>query len=86
MKGMVGNAWEFVRFSPMDGIATHVNVTTHSGGAEDFISTPIQQVVDAVEAGTFAPHIGRTFVIDDIEEAHRVMESNSAGGKIVVTT
>lgn len=86
MTGMVGNSWEFERFSPMGAIPTAVNLTTYSGGAEDFISTPLQQVVDAVEAGTFAAPIGRTFVIDDIVEAHHVMESNSAGGKIVVTT
>jgi NADPH:quinone reductase-like Zn-dependent oxidoreductase len=86
MTGMVGNAWEFERFSPMDAIPTAVNLTTYSGGAGDFISTPLQQVVDAVQTGTFAPPIGRTFGIDDIVEAHRVMESNSAGGKIVVTT
>ncbi len=56
------------------------------GGAEEFISTPLQQVVDAVEAGTFIPPIGKTFVIDDSVEAHLAMESNPAGGKIVVTT
>ncbi len=86
MTGMVGNAWEFERFSPIGAIPTAVNLTTYSGGAEDFISTPLQQVVDAVQAGTFVPPIGKTFAIDDIVEAHRVMESNSAGGKIVVTT
>ena len=86
MTGMVGNAWEFARFSPMGAIPTAVNLTTYSGGAEDFLSTPLQQVVDAVEAGTFTPPIGRTFGIDDIVEAHRTMEANIAGGKIVVTT
>ncbi len=86
MTGMVGNAWEFERFSPMDSIPSAVNLTTYSGGADDFISTPLQQVVDAVAAGTFVPPIGRTFFIDDIVEAHRVMEANSSGGKIVVTT
>ena len=86
MTGMVGNAWELERFSPMGAIPTAVNLTTYSGGAEDFISTPLQQVVDAVEAETFVPPIGRTFTIDDIVEAHRTMEANTAGGKIVVTT
>jgi NADPH:quinone reductase-like Zn-dependent oxidoreductase len=41
--------------------------------------------MDAVEAGTLIPPIGKTFVIDDSVEAHLAMESNSAGGKIVVT-
>lgn len=86
MTGMVGNAWEFERFSPMDAIPTAVNLTTYAGGAEDFVSTPLQQVLDAVAAGTFTPPIGRTFDIEEIVEAHRAMESNSAGGKIVVTT
>lgn len=86
MTGMVGNAWEFERFSPMDAIPTAVNLTTYSGGAEDLLSTPLQQVVEAVEAGNFVVPIGRTFVIDEIVEAHRAMETNSAGGKIVVTT
>jgi NADPH:quinone reductase-like Zn-dependent oxidoreductase len=86
MTGMVGNAWDFERFSPMGAIPTAVNLTTYSGGAEDFVSTPLQQVVNAIEAGTFAPPIGKTFVIDDIAKAHRAMEENTAGGKIVVTT
>jgi len=86
MTGMVGNSWESERFSPMGAIPTAVNLTTYSGGADDFISTPLQQVIDAVQAGTFSPPIGKTYVIDEIAEAHRAMETNSAGGKIVVTT
>lgn len=86
MTGMVGNAWELDHFSPMGAIPTAVNLTTYSGGSEDFISTPLQHVVDAVQAGTFTPPIGKTYVIDEIVEAHRAMETNSAGGKIVVTT
>ena len=70
----------------MGSIPTAVNLTTYSGGAEDFVSTPLQKVVDAVEAGSFNPPIGMTFTIDEIADAHRAMENNSAGGKIVVTT
>lgn len=55
MTGMAGNAREFERFSPMGAIPTAVNITTYASGAEDSISTPLQQVVDAVEAGTFTP-------------------------------
>jgi NADPH:quinone reductase-like Zn-dependent oxidoreductase len=86
MTGMVGNAWEFERFSPMGSIPTAVNLTTYSGGSEDFLSTPLQRVVDAVEAGNFNPPIGMTFSIHEIVEAHRAMEDNTAGGKIVITT
>ena len=86
MTGMVGNAWEFERFSPMGAIPTAVNLTTYAGGSEDFVATPLQTVVDAVAKGTFSPPIGRVFQIDEIVEAHRVMETNAAGGKIVVLT
>ena len=86
MTGMVGNSWEFEHFSPMGAIPTAVNLTTYAGGSDDFISTPLQQVIEAVEAGTFRPPIGRVFSIDEIVEAHRTMEGNAAAGKIVVTT
>ena len=86
MAGMVGNAWEYPRFSPMDVIPSTVNLTTYTGGADDFAATPLQDIVDDVEAGRFKPPIGRVFAIDDIVQAHRVMEEDSAGGKIVVLT
>ena len=86
MAGMVGDAWEYERFSPMDVIPSTVNLTTYSGGADDFVSTPLQEIVEEVDAGRFTPPIGRVFRIDDIVEAHREMEENTAGGKIVIVT
>ncbi len=86
MTGMVGNSWEFEKFSPMGVIPTAVNLTTYSGGAEDFIATPLQAFVDAVEAGTAKISTGPVFAIDDIVEAHRTMEEDRAAGIIVVLT
>ena len=86
MTGMVGNAWEFDRFSPMGAIPTSVNLTTYAGGSQDFQNTPLQEVVRDVENGGLNVRIGRSFHIDDIVSAHRSMESNEAGGKIVVVT
>jgi NADPH:quinone reductase-like Zn-dependent oxidoreductase len=84
MTGMVGNQWSLDNFSPMDVIPTTVYLTTYDGGSEDFIKTPFEALVDQIEAGTLPIHIGRTFQLDDIVEAHRCMEDNRAGGKIVV--
>jgi NADPH:quinone reductase-like Zn-dependent oxidoreductase len=84
MTGMVGNSWEFETFSPMGVIPTAVNLTTYAGGAEDFIDTPLQAFVEAIEAGTTKIRTGPVFSIDDIVEAHRTMEENRAAGKIVV--
>ena len=86
MAGVVGNAWEFDRFSPMDAIPSTVKLTTYAGGSQDFIDTPLQAVVSEVERGRMTPKIGRVFQLDDIVEAHRCMEENAAGGKIVVLT
>jgi len=86
MAGMVGDAWELDRFSPMDSIPTAVKLTTYSGGSEDFIKTPLQDVIDAIEAGTFQTPLGKVFSFGDIVAAHQTMENNSAGGKIVVVT
>jgi NADPH:quinone reductase-like Zn-dependent oxidoreductase len=86
MAGMVGDRWSFSDFAPMDAIPTAVSLTTYSGGVSDFMAMPLQQLVDQVAAGTLPIAAGRVFHIDDIVEAHRTMESNTAGGKIVVTT
>ncbi len=86
MTGMVGNAWELERFSPMGAIPSTVSLTTYAGGDRDFIDTPLQRVVNDVEEGRITPKIGRVFQLDDIVEAHRCMEDNAAGGKIVVLT
>jgi NADPH:quinone reductase-like Zn-dependent oxidoreductase len=86
MTGMVGNAWELDQFSPMGAIPHTVNLTTYSGGSEDFIDTPLQRVVNDVEGGRLALKIGRVFQLDEIVEAHRCMEDNEAHGKLVVLT
>ncbi|MDX1506851.1 MAG: zinc-binding alcohol dehydrogenase family protein [Woeseiaceae bacterium] len=86
MTGMVGNAWSLEDFSPMDAIPTAVNLTTYSGGLDDFVRTPLQEMVRDIELGALKPKIGKVFKLEDIVEAHQTMESNSAGGKIVVLT
>lgn len=86
MTGMVGDKWSFDHFSPMDVIPTAVSLTTYSGGANDFMLTPLEKLAEKIAAGTLHVQIGRTFRLDEIVEAHRCMEENKAGGKIVVLT
>jgi len=86
MTGIVGNRWSFDHFSPMDEIPTAVSLTTYSGESEDFMRTPLTELLEQVAAGTLRVQIGRTFLLDEIVEAHRCMEENKAGGKIVVLT
>lgn len=84
MTGIVGNTWSFDNFSPMEAIPTAVSLTTYNGGAEDFMATPLDELVQQVAAGTLHVQVGKTFSLDEIVEAHRCMEENKAEGKIVV--
>ncbi|MCJ7591029.1 MAG: zinc-binding alcohol dehydrogenase family protein [Woeseiaceae bacterium] len=86
MTGMVGDQWSFQDFSPMGSIPTAVCLTTYSGGADDFMRTPLQELIDQIEEGSLVPKVGRVFSLDQIVDAHRCMEENKAGGKIVVLT
>jgi NADPH:quinone reductase-like Zn-dependent oxidoreductase len=86
MTGIVGNKWSFDQFAPMDAIPTGVCLTVYAGESEDFMRTPLNDFVKQIEAGKLLIQAGKTFHLDEIVEAHRVMEENKAGGKIVVLT
>jgi NADPH:quinone reductase-like Zn-dependent oxidoreductase len=86
MTGMVGNKWSLDDFDPMEAIPTAVSLTTYAGGAEDFMLTPLEELTQQVAAGKLSVQVGKTFRLDEIVEAHRCMEENQAGGKIVVLT
>ena len=86
MTGMVGNKWSLENFSPMEAIPTAVGLTAYDGGPEDFMLTPLETLVEEIATGALRIQIGKTFRLDQIVEAHRCMEENKAGGKIVVLT
>jgi NADPH:quinone reductase-like Zn-dependent oxidoreductase len=86
MTGMVGDKWSFENFAPMDVIPTAVCLTTYDGGPEDFMAMPLEELVEQIAAGTLRVQVGKSFRLDEIVEAHRCMEENRAGGKIVVLT
>jgi len=84
MAGMVGDKWTLPDFAPMDSIPTSVCLTTYSGGTEDFMATPLQELVKQIEQGNLRVQVGRIFPLSQIVDAHRCMEANAAQGKIVV--
>ena len=86
MTGIVGDKWSFDNFSPMEVIPTAVSLTTYAGDSEDFMRTPFGDLIELIETGTLRVPVGKTFTLDEIVEAHRCMEENKAGGKIVVLT
>ncbi|MCD4534578.1 zinc-binding dehydrogenase [Nocardioides sp. cx-169] len=86
VSGMLSNQWLLRDFYPTGDIPSGVRLTGYTGDATDLPAAVLQGFLDAVAAGEVAVPIGRVFGIDEIQEAHRVMEDNAAGGKIVVLT
>ncbi|KAL8947894.1 MAG: hypothetical protein Q9222_005869 [Ikaeria aurantiellina] len=86
MTGIVGNQWAFEGFKPMEDVPTSVCLTSYAGGNEDLIVTPLEELCEEVKAGKMKVAVGKVFGMDDIVEAHELMEANKASGKIVVMT
>ncbi len=86
MTGIVGNKWSFDHFTPMEEIPTAVGLTVYAGGAGELAETPLEDLAKQIAAGSLRVQIGKTFRLDEIVEAHRCMDENKAGGKIVVLT
>jgi len=86
MMGMVGNKWSLDEFSPLDAIPMAICLTTYSGGWEEFTLTPLDELAAEIAAESLRVQVGKTFHLEEIVEAHRCMEENKAGGKIVVLT
>ncbi|GAM86907.1 hypothetical protein ANO11243_049280 [Dothideomycetidae sp. 11243] len=86
MAGIVGSKWSYDEYNPMEHIPTGVCLTTYNGGPENFMNTPLQELADQIAEGKLKIQTGKTFKLDDIVKAHELMDSNTAGGKIVVLT
>ncbi|GAB1731478.1 hypothetical protein NU195Hw_g1090t1 [Hortaea werneckii] len=84
MVGMVGDSWTLPGpFEPMAAIPSSVCLTIYAD-PNGFMTTPLQALVEEIEAGKLKVTVGKTFKLEDIVEAHRTMDENRAGGKIVV--
>lgn len=84
MTGILGGSWTLEGFRPMEQIPNGVRLTAYSGNATDITPEQLQNYVSMVEQGTLSIHTGAVFRFDQLQEAHRVMDSGSAGGKLVV--
>jgi NADPH:quinone reductase-like Zn-dependent oxidoreductase len=83
--GLVSNQWVVPDFYPIGYIPTGVRLTAYGGEARDLPAHVLQRFLDATAAGRFSPPIHRVFQgLEQVVEAHRVMESNQAVGKLVV--
>ena len=67
-------------------IARYSFSTIYDGESQDFMRMPFQELLDQIGSGELRVQIGKVFHLDQIVEAHRTMEENKAGGKMVVLT
>ncbi|MDB5287571.1 MAG: NADPH:quinone reductase [Mucilaginibacter sp.] len=86
MTGMLAEQWSVSDFAPMEFIPATVSLTVYDSGQVKSGKDSFQAFINDVENGGIKLSIGRVFTLDNIQEAHRLMDSNQAGGKIVVIT
>jgi NADPH2:quinone reductase len=82
--GMLSNQWTVPEFYPIDYLPRGVRLTAYSGDASDLPPDVLQGFLDDVAADRAVVPLARSFRLDQIVEAHTLMENGGASGKIVV--
>ncbi len=73
--------------SGRDPFGVHLNAfASFAFGTKEFplSDIPMQHIIDRVADGTYKAKPAKVFPFEQIADAHRLMESNGANGKIVV--
>ncbi|MGZ6313205.1 MAG: zinc-binding dehydrogenase [Candidatus Limnocylindrales bacterium] len=89
--GFLGGLEPVADFSPLADLPSGVQLSTFASafvlGGDGFplSDVPLQGIVEKAERGVFSARPARTFAFDQIVEAHRLLDSGAAGGKLVVT-
>ena len=89
LAGWLGGLDPIPGFNPLLQMPSGVHLSFFGSfvfGAPGFplSDVPLQQIAEDVAAGRLDVKPARIFGFDEIHEAHRVMEANEAGGKMVV--
>jgi NADPH:quinone reductase-like Zn-dependent oxidoreductase len=89
--GFLGGLEPLTDFNPLFDLPGGVQLSSFASafalGEKYFpiADVPIQELVEKVERGSFKAKPARVFAFQDIAEAHRLLDSGDAGGKLVVT-
>jgi len=89
LAGFLGGLEPVKDFNPLLQMASGVHFSffgSFAFGTPEFplSDVPLQSIAEDVANGCFSAKPSRVFRFDEISEAHRVMESNQANGKMVV--
>ena len=90
LAGFLGGLAPVASFNPLLEMPSGVQFSFFGSfvfGALEFpvSDVPFQEIVDRVAAGEYQANPARVFRFEEIQDAHRLMESNQANGKIVVS-
>ena len=88
LAGFVGGLAPLVDFNPLLQMPSGVHFSFFGSfmfGTPGFpLDVPLQTIIDRVKDGTYKAKPAKVFGFSEIQEAHRLMESYQAAGKIVV--
>ena len=82
--GILGGQWVLENFEPMVDIPTGVKLTSYSGGSSDISIEQLQSYIELLENNKLTIQTGPIFKFEELVKAHKIMDQNQAGGKIVV--
>ena len=82
--GASAGKWEMDGFSPFLHVPKGTSLTSYGGGGEEMKMTPFMEIIELVEKGKVKISVGRAWRLEQVVEAHRVMEEGGAGGKMVI--
>ncbi|WP_266157901.1 zinc-binding dehydrogenase [Dyella silvatica] len=88
--GFLGGGEPLASFSPLQHLPSGVQLSFFGSalayGTTDYplSGVPLQTMVERVAAGTYQARPAQVFRFEQLPQAHRLMESNQAGGKLVV--
>jgi len=91
MAGFLGGGAPIASFDPLLHMPSCVHLSFFASaftfGLPEYplSDVPLQTIVDRAAAGIYRAKPTKCFRFDDIQEAHRLMETSGANGKIVVT-
>jgi len=84
--GMLSNEWTVKDFYPIDYLPRGVRLTAYSGESKDLPAPVLQHFLDQVANGSATAPLDRSFCLDEVQQAHALMESDQACGKLVLLT
>jgi NADPH2:quinone reductase len=89
--GFLGGSVPIDAFDPLLHLPSGVHLSFFASaftfGTKDYplSGIPFQRIADLVAAGTYRAKPARIFPFEQIQDAHRLIESNRANGKIVIS-